>query len=506
MIRLITDYLDQTAIKYPNKMAFEDADRRMTYVELQQMAYRVADHLIKKGVLHKPIAIFMEKNVASIAVLLGIAYSGNFYIILDINAPILRMQNILQDLEPKFIVTNKKNQEKLDEINCETDIVLFEDIEEELYNIERIKDTASRIKGSDIVYVIYTSGSTGNPKGVITPHRAVIENIEAASKCYYQDITDKDVFGNQYPLFYVAAIEDIFPSIRNGASTYLIPPSLFYSPGKLVTFLHEKKITIIDWVPSALAIIANSDALNGVDLSGIRKIIFGGESMSPGILNYWRKALPDAVFINCYGATETTSGTTYYIVDSGYKDVDELPLGKPLGHLEIILVDENGMEAKQGEIGEMYVRTSALSYGYYKDLEKTKSVFVQNPINKTYLDMVYKTGDLAKQDEDGNYIYIGRVDSQIKIGGHRIELGDIEKNVLEIDGIEECVCLYKKEKEDLILYYKGEVQEKELYEHLKIKLPINMIPSKYYRIETFPLNANGKIDKVKLMDLLEDDL
>lgn len=499
------DYLDQSAIRYSERMAFEDADRRLTYVELQQAAYHVADYLIRKQAVHKPVAIFMEKNVACIASFFGTAYSGNFYTMLDVTAPVQRVRNILQNLEPSIIVTNRKNQAKIEEIDYGADIVLYEEIEEEPYDIERITDAASRVKGSDILYVMYTSGSTGIPKGVVTPHQAVIEYIEAASS-EYLNITDKDIFGNQYPFFYIASIDDIYLPIRNGGSIYIIPPVLFYSPMQLVKYLIEKKINVINWVPSALAVIANSDALNGVDLSNVKKVIFGGESISVKVLNYWKKALPNAVFINGYGATETTEGTTYYIVDKDFKDNDEIPLGKPFNNVEIILVNNDGIEVGQGETGEMYVRTSALSYGYYKDLEKTKSVFIQNPINKEYLDIVYKTGDLARQDKDGNYVYVGRIDSQIKIGGHRIELGDIEKNVLEIEGIKECVCLYKKEKGELMLYYRGGIQEKQLYEHLRNKLPTFMLPSRYHRIEKFPLNANGKIDKVKLISLSEDGI
>lgn len=499
------DYLDWSAIRYSSKMAFEDEDRRLTYATLQRAAYHVADYLIRKKTVHKPIAIFMEKNAACVASFFGSAYSGNFYTMLDVNAPVQRVKNILQDLEPEIIVSNRKNRAKLEEIDCGADIVLYEEMEQESYDIERITKTASQVKGTDILYIMYTSGSTGQPKGVVTPHYAVIEYIEAASN-NYQNINDADVFGNQYPFFYIASIDDIYLPVRNGGSTYIIPQSLFYSPMQLVKYLIDRKINVINWVPSALAIIANSDALNGVDLSCVKKVIFGGEAISAKVLNYWKKALPNAVFINGYGATETTEGTTYYIVDRDFKDTDKIPLGKPMDHVEMILVDDDGMEAKQGEIGEIYVRTSSLSYGYYKDLKKTKSVFAQNPLNKAFLDIVYRTGDLARQDKDGNFIFIGRKDTQIKIGGNRIELGDIEKNASEIEGVTECVCLYKKEKGELTLYYRGKICEKQLYERLRDKLQAFMIPSRYCKIEKFPLNANGKVDKAKLAGLLEDDV
>lgn len=499
MIKAVTSYLEQSVIRYPKKMAFIDAENRLTYAELRQMAYRIAYCLIGKGLAYKPIAIFMEKNVGCIASFFGVAYSRNFYSVLDITAPAQRIQNILMDLEPAAIITNQKNLKKIIEVDNKADIILYEDIEEE-YDVSQITNIAAQIKGTDILYVMYTSGSTRKPKGVVTSHRAVIEYIEAASD-NYQNITDHDVFGNQYPFFYIASIDDIYLPVRNGGSTFIIPPALFYSPIKLVEYLVENRINVINWVPSALSIIANYDALEGANVSGIKKVIFGGEPISAKVLSYWQRALPKAVFINGYGATETTEGTTYYIVDRVFKDTDEIPLGKPLDNVEVFLIDQNGNEVKQGEVGEIYVRTSALSNGYYRDIEKTMSRFVQNPINKKYLDIVYRTGDLAKQDMAGNFIYVGRIDEQIKINGHRIELGDIEKNTLEVEGIKECVCIYNKEKRELALYYSGEVQEKKIYEYLNEKLPKFMIPSKYYKIKEFPLNANGKVDRIKLRGL-----
>lgn len=502
MVKTITDYLDKSAVRYSQKTAFEDVNTSMTYAELQKAAYLIAHYLIKKQIVHKPIAIFMEKSVGCVATFFGVAYSGNFYSVMDVNAPVKRIESILKNLEPAVIITNRKNLKKIDGICYGEKILLYEDMEEEVYDINKITDIASQIKGSDILYIMYTSGSTGKPKGVVTSHQAVVEYIEAASSAY-PSITEQEVFGSQYPFFYVSSIEDIYLSVRHGSSTVIIPPTLFYSPGRLVSYLVEKRINIISWVSSALTIIANYDALNGVDLSSIRKVIFGGEPIAAKVLNYWRRALPDAVFINGYGATETTMGTTYYIIDRIFKDTDEIPLGKPYSNVEVFLIDSSGNEVRQGEIGEMYVRTSALSNGYYKDIEKTKDTFVQNPLNKKYLDIVYKTGDLARQDKNGNFIYIGRKDEQIKINGHRIELEDIEKNALEIEGVDECICLFKKEKNELALYYRGKVQEKIVHKYLREKVPLFMLPSRYYIIKEFPLNANGKIDKITLMNLSE---
>ena len=499
MSKLVTDYLDASSVLYPDKVAFGDSIKQLSYAELQYASYHVADYLIKEGVNKSPVAIFMEKNVDCVASFFGVAYSGNFYSMLDINAPDERIFGILQNLDPKIIITNLLNKEKLSHLADRYKVVLYEDLIKREYDEEIVKIRKSQIRSTDVLYVIYTSGSTGAPKGVVTSHRAVVDYIEAATKDYL-NFTQEDIFGNQYPFFYIASIDDIYLPVRNGSQTQIIPPQLFYSPLKLVNYLIEKKINVINWVPSALALIANYNALDQVDISNIKKVIFGGEPIAVKVLNYWRKALPNAVFINGYGATETTEGTTYYIIERDFEETEVIPLGKPLDNVDIFLLDENDKEVEKGRTGELCVHTSALSYGYYKDLEKTREVFVQDPRNKNYVDIIYRTGDIAYQDEDGNFVYLGRKDSQIKRYGHRIELGDIEKNVLEHRLVDECICLFKKETDELNLFYSGKINKDELSQYLRKKLPNFMLPSKYIRLEKLPTNANGKIDRNKLQE------
>lgn len=503
MEKIVTEYLTKTAIRYPDKIAFEDEKRKMTYVQLQQEAYHAAYYFIKHGIIRKPVAVFMEKNIECIACFFGIAYSSNFYTVVDINAPIQRVQNILNNLQPAIIVTNEKNREKIETLENRAEIILYEEFVKEDFDMVLITDRISQIKGSDILFVMYTSGSTGTPKGVVISHRAVIEYTEAASH-NYPNISDRNVFGNQYPFYYIASIDDIFLPVRNGGSTVIIPSSFFYSPSKLVQYLIDKHINVINWVPSALAIVANYDALSEKKPQEIDMIIFGGESISIDVLAYWKKALPNVVLMNGYGATETTNGTTYCVIDNMDLESGMIPLGNSLDNVEIILVDYEGKEVEQGKVGEMYVRTTALSNGYYKDIEKTKTVFVQNPVNILYRDIVYKTGDLARQDEFGRYIYVGRVDNQVKINGNRVELGDIENNALQIKGVDQCVCIYNKQKKRLLLYYVGVVSTKEIYESMRKSLPVFMVPSDFYKVKEFPLNANGKIDRMKLGIELEE--
>ena len=271
---------------------------------------------------------------------------------------------------------------------------------------------------------------------------------------------------------------------------------MFFSfPIKLLEFLKEKKVNTIYWVPSALCIVANLGALENIQLPDLKKILFAGEVMPIKQLNMWRKALPDCMYANLYGPTETTDICSYYIVDREFKNDETLPIGKHCDNCGIILIKEDGKEAKKGEVGEILVRGSFLADGYFGNIKKTKEAFIQNPINKNYPEIVYKTGDIAKYNENEELIYISRKDYQIKHMGYRIELGEIEKNIYSIENIILCACVYDEKNQQIILFYQGDIEETEIAKKAENLLLPYMRPNKYVKITKMPYNSNGKIDR-----------
>ena len=176
-------------------------------------------------------------------------------------------------------------------------------------------------------------------------------------------------------------------------------------------------------------------------------------------------------------------------------------MGQACRNMDVFLLDTNDKPVPEGEIGEVCVRGTGLSYGYYGDPEKTSEVFVQNPLQPRYPETIYRTGDLARKNEFGELVYVSRKDFQIKHMGHRIELGEIEAAVSSLEGIDSCCCLYNGKRQWIILYYTGSIEESLLTERLKALVPGYMLPNKKYRIETMPLNLNGKIDRQKLKDM-----
>ena len=500
MARVVTDYLDETARKYPEKKAFIDKERSITFSELKEEALHVAMGLIDLGISKKPIAIYIEKGIECITSFLGVAYSGNFYTMIDTLMPVSRIEKIVTTLDPQVVITDKKHSEEVKKFALNRHILVMEDLLQLRIDHQRISEAISGIIESDVLYVLFTSGSTGIPKGAITSHRAVIGYLEAVTSAYH--MSPDTVIGNQAPFYFVLSLIDIYCTIKNGGTTYIIPKGHFSFPWLLVRYLEENKITFLNWVSSALSLVAALHAFDSVDLSSIRTVIFGGEVMPIKHLNAWMDALPHAVFINGYGSTEVTDSATYYIVNRRFKETDLLPLGKALPNTSIMVLNDRNELAGPDETGELCVRGNNLAYGYYNDFERTEKVFVQNPLNKAYHETIYRTGDIVRFNEYGEIEYIGRKDFQIKHMGHRIELGEIEVNISSVEGVDENCCLYDAERQKIIVFYTGQIEEQNLGEKLKQLLPVYMCPAQRVHIESMPHNLNGKIDRVRLRDEL----
>jgi acyl-CoA synthetase (AMP-forming)/AMP-acid ligase II len=230
----------------------------------------------------------------------------------------------------------------------------------------------------------------------------------------------------------------------------------------------------------------------------LHTIAFGSEVFPIKQFNIWKETLPNAKFTNLYGPTECTGMCCYYNVNRDFALDEVMPVGRPFHNTEILLLNEKNERAKAGEVGEICVRGTSLTLGYYHNFEKTNEAFVQNPLNDRYPELIYRTGDLGKYNEFGELVFVSRKDYQIKHMGHRIELGEIEVNVNMLDGISTSCCVYQKEKGKIVLFYVGEMEVKDLVSTLKDKLPRYMIPNRVEKLDTMPLTANGKLDRVTL--------
>ena len=503
MTRLVTDYLDTSASKFPDKIAFADDKRELTFGNLRTESRKIAQELINRSIFKSPVVVYLEKSVEVISCFMGAAYSGNFYTPIDVTMPESRVSKILETLKPAIIITDTAHFENAKIFAKNTPILLYEELQNGKIDDTAIEDTLSRVIDTDVLYVLFTSGSTGTPKGVIINQKAVIDYAEWVTETF--GISSETIFGEQAPFYFDNSILDIYQTLKNGATCYIIPQKFFMLPKNLFGFLTEKKVNTIFWVPSALCIMANLKAVDKFIVPTLQKVLFCGEVMPNKQLNVWRKSYPAALFANLYGPTEITDVCAYYIVDRDFADDESLPIGFPCKNTDIIVLDDadNFVPPTKKDVkGELCVRGTCNSLGYYNNPEKTKAAFVQNPLNSFYSEIIYRTGDVVHYNERGEIMYDCRKDFQIKHLGHRIELGEIETAISAVEGVEQNCCLYDTEKSKIVMFYTGSIEPQEVIDAIKNAVPDYMIPNKKVKLDKMPINLNGKIDRVELKKML----
>lgn len=502
----VLGWINNTAKKFPDKQAVCDENGSISYREYKRKSQAIAREILKikeeNDLLgRQPVAVYMEKGLEVLVSFLGTAYAGCFYSPIDVEMPELRVNKILEILHPQIVITTASLKSSFEKFHYEGLFLIYEQIHPEADDEALIAGLEKKIIDTDLLYVLFTSGSTGVPKGVSISHRSVMDYIDWVADTF--SITSEDCFGNQAPFYFDNSILDIYTCMKTGATLYIIPKKLFFQPVPLLEYLKEHGINTIFWVPSALTVVSKLKAFRNVDLRDtLKRVLFCGEVMPNKQLNIWRKFLPDVVYANLYGPTEITDACTYYIVDRKFEDEESLPIGIPMENTEILVLNERDELVRGDEIGELCVRGTSLSMGYYNNLEKTQAVFVQNPLNKAVPEMIYRTGDLVKYNEYGELIYLSRKDFQIKHLGHRIELGEIETAVSSLEEVTLCCCIYDEKRQRIVLFTDADLSREYIKERLEQLVPEYMIPGKVICLADIPLNGNGKIDRVKLKELI----
>ena len=495
MITNILEYLESTVQAHPEKIAFSDGFDSISFKDLHKLSKIGGSYLCNHGVERAPVMIIMDKHPNEIVAFLSVIYAGGYYVPIDSEMPIRRIETIAQTLSCQLIICDSKNLKLAQTIGVKN-IITFEELVAGDVREEALGDVRRNQIDTDPIYIVFTSGSTGIPKGVVACHRSVIDYTEALSEALKFD--SNNVFGNQTPLYFDAPLKEIMPTLKFGATTYFIPKKLFMFPIKLVEYLNEHKINTICWVVSALTMISAFGVFDKMKPGYLTTVAFGSEVFPLKQFNIWIQSLPQAEFYNLYGPTEATGMSCYWHCDRQIEDGEAIPIGKPFKNTRILLINDKGHPAVCDEPGEIYICGTCVTLGYYQNKDKTSEAFVQNPLHSNYPDIVYKTGDLAKYNKSGELVFISRKDFQIKHMGHRIELGEIESAADSFDGVARACCIYNNEKKKIHMFYMGSIGEKDLSTQLKDYLPRYMIPATLTKLDSLPLTANGKLNRQEL--------
>lgn len=496
----VLEWLERTASKFPEKAVYSGESNSIAFMALQNTAKKIGSGILSATLPERtPIAVALGKDTLTIAAFLGVVYSGRAYAPVDIDVPKTRLLKILENLRPAALITDSAHKEYtfecLKDAGCECSIFDVADLQESEIDENSLSCVRKEMVSTDPLYIIYTSGSSGKPKGVMTSHQSLINYISAYSSV--MGIDDTDVLGNQSPLDYIAAIRDIYVPLLTGCSAFLFEKELFMQPDILFNKMNEKGVTCVGWSTSALTVLTKLGAFKDTKLTYLNKVCFSGSVMPGKVLNLWQKNLPDCKFVNQYGPTEATASCTYWIVDHKVQEGESIPIGVPYDNYRVFLLNEDGTATKKGEQGEICVSGPVLALAYYNDSERTHAAFIQNPLNHSYEELIYKTGDYGCFRKDGLLEFHGRMDRQIKHMGHRVELDEIETAAMQIQGVKECAACYDEAKEQIHLFYNGETEVRDVLIKLRESLPLFMVPRKAQNME-LPKLPNGKIDFVSL--------
>lgn len=502
MQRSVLDYLEQSADKFPDKIVFADNENSITYQEFRKTAKAVATGLIAhvKTGRNRPVVVLIERKIESIAGFFGVVYSGNFYVPVDFSIPAKRIELMIETLQPEAVIVTEKTKRIMEQVKYDGCVLDLQELAGTAINHEILDEIAEQRIDTDPLYAIFTSGSTGVPKGVLVSHRSVIDLIDNFKEEFAFDETL--VLGNQAPFDFDVSVKDIYSTLKNGGTMYVIPKMMFSMVARLIDYLNENQINTVIWATSALRIVENLNVFSQKLPKHLRTVMFSGEVMPNKVLNYWRNYLPDVMYVNLYGPTEITCNCTFYKVDRPFADEEALPIGITFKNTDVFLLDaERKSLVEPGETGELCVRGSSLALGYYNNEEKTREAFIQNPLNPMYPETIYCTGDLVRYAEDGNLMFISRKDYQIKHMGHRIELSEIEIAINALPFVEAACCIYDEQEEKIVCFYQAAEQcDRELLRSLGKTLPKYMFPNRLEHYEKLPLNKNAKIDRTWLKE------
>lgn len=495
----ILDEIRDISIKYPNRVAIKSNKKSITYEELEEYSSKLATYINRKYKENKnPIIVYGHKDPYVIVCFLAAVKSGRAYCPIDISVPLTRVKDIIDEVKPPIILC----VEDIDiELNNRMNLSDIEDVVKNHSDDIQIDP----IKYEDVFYIIFTSGSTGRPKGVQISYECLNNYLKWSTTLgSTREEKEGKVFLNQAPFSFDLSVMDLYTSLAVGGTLWTLDKSTQSDYGKLFESLKESKVNIWVSTPSFIEMCLVDENFNEEMLPNLNIFLFCGEVLNNKTVEKLQNKFTKAKIINTYGPTESTVAVTSVIVDSKLnKEINPLPVGEAKEGSWIEIRKEDGTLAKEGEHGEINIIGDTVSVGYFNNEELTNKAFYTYELNgKKY--RAYKTGDEGYM-KNNMLFYCGRIDLQVKLHGYRIELEDIENNILKLNEIRNAVVVPKIKDEKVksltaFIIHENEVNDRfKASQEIKLKLakfiPTYMIPKKFVFLDEFPVTNNGKIDR-----------
>ncbi|MFC4634983.1 amino acid adenylation domain-containing protein [Dokdonia ponticola] len=480
---LVTLFKEQVS-KTPDKVAVVFEDEKLTYSELDNLSDKLAqclvlDHHVKNEDF---VGIKLERSNWILVSILGILKSGGVYVPIDPNYPQVRIDDIEEDCKCKVTIN-------------ESFINTFEERKSQFSS----EVPAITTQANSLAYVMYTSGSTGKPKGVMVEHRNVVRLVK--SSAYFQ-LSPSNVLVSTGAVSFDATTFEYWGTLLNGAQLVMCSQNTLLDIDSLSNEIKNRDADVMWFTTGWLNQLVDT---NINVFNGLTTILLGGDKLSPVHVKKLRTYYPDLKLINCYGPTENTTFSITHAIDEVSGDI---PIGSPISNSTVYILNPEGDLTPMGVVGEIYLGGDGVARGYLNQPELTQEKFVRDRFRES--GNIYKTGDLGRWRPDGTIDFMGRVDDQVKIRGFRIELGEIEQAIVSNSDVESVVVTTTQHSQEksIVAYIvpSSTLDKKVLQDALKVQLPAYMVPSYYVVMDTFPLNANGKVDKSKLPDVGEDDI
>ncbi|KAK3805290.1 MAG: hypothetical protein J3Q66DRAFT_423006 [Benniella sp.] len=479
----------------PQATALVFNGQSMTYAELNERSNRLAYHLIELGVQPDSlVAICVERSFATIIGVLAILKAGGAYVPLDPAYASNRLKDILADASPCIAIVDAVGRTALGEAVSSMTVVNPNDIPD-TDRRSKTNPQVPELASFNLAYIIYTSGSTGKPKGVMIEHRGVVNLIHRRPELFGISTSSRVVQFTS--LNFDHSVSEIFSTLTSGASLHLIQDDIRLDQHRLWDYLKRHSITHVSLTPALLQSSKDIPTMDTVQL-----LIIMGEALPAELVRSIQPLVPRGSILNSYGPTEiTVSAITWKCPQNFMSDI--VPIGRPIANKTIYLLDKHQQPVPLGAVGELYIGGTGVGRGYLKRSDLTAKVFLPDPFSKEDNARMYKTGDLARYLADGNIVFLGRNDHQVKIRGFRIELGEIEARLVDHPLVDKAVVITIGEGSDkrLVGYVVAKPDDNlvnTLRSHLMSCLPDYMVPAAIVRLESLPINNNGKIDRKAL--------